>query len=121
MEESVMPENIAKVAVAEALKRVPAGAKQRSASLFRHGTLELKIYAPRGKDDQTPHSRDEAYLVIAGSGIFVSEGQRQRFGVGDFLFAAAGVEHRFEDFTDDFAVWVIFYGPEGGEHLVGSE
>jgi hypothetical protein len=23
--------------------------------------------------------------------------------------------HRFEDFTDDLAVWVIFYGPEGGE------
>ena len=27
----------------------------------------------------------------------------------------ARVEHRFEDFSDDFAVWVIFYGPEGGE------
>jgi hypothetical protein len=31
------------------------------------------------------------------------------------LFAAAGVAHRFENFTDDFAVWVFFYGPEGGE------
>ena len=29
--------------------------------------------------------------------------------------AAAGVEHRFENFSDDFAVWVFFYGPEGGE------
>ena len=27
----------------------------------------------------------------------------------------AGVEHRFEDFTDDFGMWVVFYGPEGGE------
>jgi hypothetical protein len=27
----------------------------------------------------------------------------------------AGVEHRFEEFTEDLAVWVIFYGPEGGE------
>jgi hypothetical protein len=31
------------------------------------------------------------------------------------MFVAAGVEHRFEDFTDDLAVWVMFYGPEGGE------
>jgi hypothetical protein len=31
------------------------------------------------------------------------------------LFAAAGVEHRFENFSDDLALWVIFYGPEGGE------
>jgi hypothetical protein len=28
---------------------------------------------------------------------------------------AAGVQHRFEEFSDDFATWVIFYGPEGGE------
>ena len=24
-------------------------------------------------------------------------------------------EHRFEDFTEDLTVWVIFYGPKGGE------
>jgi hypothetical protein len=27
----------------------------------------------------------------------------------------AGVEHRFEQFTDDLAVWVVFFGPEGGD------
>jgi hypothetical protein len=31
------------------------------------------------------------------------------------LFAAAAVQHRFENFTADLVVWVIFYGPEGGE------
>jgi hypothetical protein len=25
------------------------------------------------------------------------------------------VEHRFENFSDDFGTWVFFYGPEGGE------
>jgi len=25
------------------------------------------------------------------------------------------MEHRFENFSDDLAVWVFFYGPEGGE------
>lgn len=34
---------------------------------------------------------------------------------GDLLFVPAGVVHRFEEFTDDFATWVMFYGPEGGE------
>jgi hypothetical protein len=29
--------------------------------------------------------------------------------------AVAGVEHRFEEFNDDLAVWVLFYGPDGGE------
>jgi hypothetical protein len=28
---------------------------------------------------------------------------------------AAGTAHRFEDVSDDLVVWVVFYGPEGGE------
>jgi hypothetical protein len=26
-----------------------------------------------------------------------------------------GCVHRFEEFSDDLAVWVMFYGPDGGE------
>jgi hypothetical protein len=37
------------------------------------------------------------------------------FGPTDILFAAAGVEHRFENFSGDLTLWVLFYGPEGGE------
>ena len=66
-------------------------------------------------DDQTPHTRDELYVVVAGSGIFVCAGERRAFAIGDALFAPAGSVHRFEDFSDDLAVWVMFYGPEGGE------
>lgn len=33
----------------------------------------------------------------------------------NFLFAPAGVEHGFENFTDDFILLVIFYRHEGGE------
>jgi mannose-6-phosphate isomerase-like protein (cupin superfamily) len=83
--------------------------------LFKHGTLEVEIYRPRDTDRQKPHSRDEVYVVISGTGTFVNEGRRQPFAPGEVLFAAAGAEHRFEDFSDDFATWVFFYGPEGGE------
>ena len=58
---------------------------------------------------------DEVYVVAGGSGEFVCGDERQPFRPEDLLFAAAGVEHRFENFTEDFAVWVMFYGPEGGE------
>jgi hypothetical protein len=30
-------------------------------------------------------------------------------------FVAAGVPHRFESCSDDFATWVVFWGPKGGE------
>jgi hypothetical protein len=31
------------------------------------------------------------------------------------LFVAAGAEHHYEDFSDDLALWRIFYGRRGGE------
>ena len=99
----------------EALKRIPNAQGQRFATVFEHGTLSVEIYAPRGRDPQTPHTRDEVYLVATGSGEYVCGANRSRFGPTDILFAAAGTTHRFENFTDDLAVWVIFYGPEGGE------
>jgi mannose-6-phosphate isomerase-like protein (cupin superfamily) len=37
------------------------------------------------------------------------------FGPGDVLFVPAHQEHRFEQFTEDLALWVLFYGPQGGE------
>jgi mannose-6-phosphate isomerase-like protein (cupin superfamily) len=104
-----------KIALAEALDRLPGPQGERSVALFEHGSLVVKLYAPRGNDPQTPHSRDEVYVVAQGSGEFVCGDERSSFGPNDLLFAAAGVEHRFENFTDDFAVWVMFYGPEGGE------
>jgi mannose-6-phosphate isomerase-like protein (cupin superfamily) len=79
------------------------------------GTMVLELYGPRGVDDQQPHTQDELYFVVRGSGTFVCGEERVDFQTGDALFAAAGVEHRFVDFTDDFETWVVFYGREGGE------
>ena len=82
---------------------------------MEHESLLVEIYAPRGSDPQQPHTRDELYVVFEGSGRFVNGDERQAFGPGDVLFVPAGVEHRFEEFTADLVVWVVFYGPEGGE------
>ena len=83
--------------------------------VFVHGSLEVEIYKPSKVDLQKPHTRDEVYVVISGSGQFTKGEVRHPFQVGEVLFVPAGVEHRFEDFTEDFATWVFFYGPEGGE------
>jgi mannose-6-phosphate isomerase-like protein (cupin superfamily) len=99
----------------EFLARLPGPTRERSVPVYQHGTLVVKVYAPRGSDPQQPHTRDEIYVVISGSGTFVRGGERVSFTPHDLLFAPAGVPHRFENFTDDFAVWLMFYGPEGGE------
>ncbi len=98
-----------------ALQRLPGQGGERFAEIFRHGTLQVEVYAPRGTDPQQPHTRDELYIVMAGQGTFYNNGARTPFQPGDVLFVPAGVEHRFEDFSDDFVTWVVFWGPEGGE------
>ncbi len=84
-------------------------------TLFQQGTLEIEIYRPVGVDRQKPHSKDELYVIISGTGTFVHGAARTPFTPGDVLFVEAGIEHRFVDFTSDFATWVFFYGPAGGE------
>jgi mannose-6-phosphate isomerase-like protein (cupin superfamily) len=88
---------------------------KHSVTLFKHGTLEVKFYKPEKIDRQTLHLRDEVYVIASGFGNFIIGSKKQPFESGEVLFAPAGVVHRFEDFTDDFATWVFFYGPEGGE------
>jgi mannose-6-phosphate isomerase-like protein (cupin superfamily) len=88
---------------------------RRYAEPWSRGTMRTGFYAPRGHDPQKPHDQDELYFVVSGSGTFFHDGTRSPFKPGDALFVAAGVQHRFEDFSDDFGAWVVFWGQKGGE------
>ena len=110
----------AHIGLAEAFARLASAAPARSVALFEHGTLQVKLYIPRGAngelvDPQTPHTRDELYVVARGNGVFFNGETRRKALVGDLIFAPTGKAHRFDEFSEDFAVWVMFYGPEGGE------
>lgn len=83
--------------------------------VLRRGTMSVGLYTPKGEDKQSPHDQDEVYIVERGSGVFVEGDRRTRFEAGAVLFAGAGTVHRFEEFGDDLRVWVVFYGPAGGE------
>jgi mannose-6-phosphate isomerase-like protein (cupin superfamily) len=99
------------------LRRGPPPEGNLAVPIFAHGSLDVELYTPKGRDPQQPHQRDEAYVVARGSGVFFNGEGRVPVAAGSFLFVAAGQLHRFEDFSDDFAVWVFFYGPIGGERL----
>jgi mannose-6-phosphate isomerase-like protein (cupin superfamily) len=103
------------IKLVDARKAIPTQDGKPFALLFEHGSLQVEVFSPKKVDTQKPHSRDELYVVVSGTGWFFVEGQRLRFSAGDALFVAANEVHRFEDFSDDFLVWVVFYGPEGGE------
>ncbi|MDQ6826030.1 MAG: cupin domain-containing protein [Candidatus Eremiobacteraeota bacterium] len=82
-------------------------------AILSHDDLEVEFYEPRGADYQQPHRRDEIYIIARGSGTFWMAGSPDIvFSAGDMLFAPAFLEHRFVEFSEDFASWVIFFGKE---------
>jgi len=113
--EMKLPSRGGRVTIAEALAQLPGPNGESFVSVFKHGTMIVEILAPPSKSPLPPHTQDEVYIVVQGTGELLNDGVRLPIRPGDFLFVPAGVEHHFENFTDDLTIWIIFYGPEGGE------
>ena len=103
------------VSLSDALSKGPPPKGNLAVPIFSHGSLVVELYTPVGHDPQQPHTRDEVYFITRGRGYFFDGKARCPVEAGSFLFVPAGHIHRFEDFSSDLTVWVIFYGPEGGE------
>ena len=84
--------------------------------LFKDDTISIEMYKPEQEDLQAPHDRDELYLIISGNGTFRLKDDRCQFKAGDLLLVPKGVAHRFENFSEDFVTWVIFYGTPAAEN-----
>ncbi|MCW5699548.1 MAG: cupin domain-containing protein [Rhodospirillales bacterium] len=106
--------------VLDAANRIPGGARMPMATLLKRGDTRITIYAPRDEDFQQPHTQDEIYFVIRGTGHFSAGGKRMAFNAGDMLFVPAGVEHRFARFTNDLLLWVIYFGAQVDEEHAKS-
>ena len=110
-----------RASAASLLQRLPGSVSnkwpqgERFAAALSHGSMSVELYAPRGNDPQTPHAQDELYFINAGRATFTLAGEGTACAAGDVLFVPAGAEHRFSAFTEDFATWVVFWGPAGGE------
>ncbi|GAC1309145.1 MAG: hypothetical protein NVSMB10_16010 [Steroidobacteraceae bacterium] len=82
---------------------------------LRHGSMSVELFAPRDIDVQTPHDQDELYFVYKGAATAWIAEDCLKISAGSAFFVPAHVAHRFGDMTPDFSVWVVFWGPSGGE------
>ena len=80
-----------------------------------HGSMSVEAFAPNELDRQSPHAQDELYFIQRGNGPLTINDTEHACAAGDAFFVAAGQPHRFSNFTPDFATWLVFWGPAGGE------
>ena len=101
--------------LAQVQSSIPGPAGERSTLVLKRGTCDVKLALPIPPNEQVPHTQDEIYVIVRGRGVLLHDGKRDSFETGDLLFVAAGIEHRFEAFSEDFAIWRVFYGAQDGE------
>ncbi|MBO0904623.1 hypothetical protein [Jiella sonneratiae] len=110
-----------KVSLASLLSKLPGPASTAfpggrfAAEAFAHGTMTLEVHAPRGEDAQDPYHQDRLFVVASGRAATLSGDGTGAVGAGDALLVEAGEAFRFAEMSDDFAAWVVSWGPEGGE------
>lgn len=103
------------ISIGEAIAQLSRENNQPFTLLMKHGSMSIEYFSPKEIDTQTPHRQDEIYVIASGQSEFYRDGEIVECSKGDILFVPAAMEHRFMNFTNDFATWVIFYGPDGGE------
>lgn len=82
---------------------------------LRRRGMSLGIYtlSAGGDDLQHPHSADEVYVVLGGSGkLQVAGGDDISVSKGSVISVDHGEEHKFKDITEELRVLVIFAPPE---------
>jgi mannose-6-phosphate isomerase-like protein (cupin superfamily) len=101
------------LALADVLARL-ADDRHDFAEVFRSPSDSLSLTVARwpagSSDDQTPHTEDEVYHVVAGRGRLVIGEEAVPVEPGSVAFVAAGVEHRFVDISEDLEV-LVFWSP----------
>lgn len=104
-----------KFTIEEFLSKLPLPADEKwkdgvhFTTAFRQGKVSLEFFAPRGTDYQTFHEEDELYFIVNGSGELIIENERFACAVGDSFFVPAKASHHFENFSEDFATWAVFF------------
>ena len=77
---------------------------------FRSPALSLGLYVlPAGAEDpQSPHTEDEVYYVVSGSGMVQVDGEDRTVAAGSIVYVAREVSHRFHSITEDLTLLVFF-------------
>lgn len=68
------------------------------------------VLHPEQRDTQQPHSADELYYVIEGSGWLELGKTKRSVKRGSIIFVPAGMHHKFYGSENDLVILYVFAG-----------
>ncbi|MCY3544213.1 MAG: cupin domain-containing protein [Chloroflexota bacterium] len=77
------------------------------------GTLSLGLYVLPADDDdpQQPHTEDEIYYVVSGSGMLRVGDEDRQVRAGTVVFVETAAPHKFHSITETLTLLVVFAPP----------
>lgn len=103
------PSNITAFELSELLEE-QAESGQAYLPFLDEPSMSMGIYSlsEGAGDGQSPHRRDEVYVVLSGEAIIEVDGEDRPVQEGSIVFVGAEVRHRFHTITEDLSVLVFF-------------
>jgi quercetin dioxygenase-like cupin family protein len=101
--------------IARVLESTPTDYRE----FLRVPSMSAGVYrlAAGASDDQTPHTEDEVYYVLAGRARLRIGEREEPANPGDVLFVPAGEVHRFVVVEESLHLLVVFAPAEGTRSL----
>ena len=95
--------------LSDLVKDGPVGAR-RFVEFSRAKDLSCGFYLlpADGEDHQSPHTEDEVYYILAGSGQIRVAGEDRAVRAGSIVYVKTGDDHRFHTITEELRILVIF-------------
>mgnify|MGYP006291958533 FL=1 len=73
-------------------------------------TVEVGRYSASKSAPKNPHTGDEIYYIISGSGMARVEDETYPVEPGDVVFVEAGLEHDFFNIEEDIRALIVLAG-----------
>ncbi len=74
-------------------------------------SVGLYVLEAGATDPQSPHSEDEIYYIVSGSGMVQVAGEDRPVSAGSVIYVDEQVEHRFHSITEELKIIVVFAPP----------
>jgi mannose-6-phosphate isomerase-like protein (cupin superfamily) len=97
------------VNTAELLEEIPDDESRHLEVLEEDSmTVEVGRYPAGETAGKNPHTEDEIYYIVSGSGTARIGDETHSIEAGDVVFVEQGTEHDFFDIEEDITVLIIF-------------